>query len=140
MRAYKLATKRPRPPTIALGAGLLVAAGVGGFLWASNPDSDHPRAAPRPETGVACPGLRKAFAYHQSGNFKELRRSVATAAAAGTNALDRSGQVFGRPEEIAIELDYLLTQARSSAATDVANYFRQVRVACEHVGRWAADD
>jgi hypothetical protein len=125
-------------PRIALIAGLVAAAAVGGYLWLSGGGGgSSPPATAAPKRGVACPQLREAFEQNQNGNEPGLRRSVTAAARAGEQALDRSGQVFGRPEEIALELQYVLTGERDRPRKEVAMYLGQARRACERLGRWA---
>jgi hypothetical protein len=121
---------------IALVAGLLLAGGVAVYLWTSDEGSDRPATA-APERGVACPGLREAFDQNQAGNDAAFRRAVDAAARAGVQALDRSGQVFGRPEEIALELQYALTEGPDRARKDGTLYLEQAGKACEQLGRWA---
>jgi len=86
---------------------------------------------------VACPALREAFEQNQAGNDAAFRRAVDAAARAGEQALDRSGQVFGRSEEIALELRYALTEGPDRARKDGTLYLEQARKACEQLGRWA---
>jgi hypothetical protein len=126
-----------RPQTIAFIVGLLVAGAVAVYLWTSDGGSDRPTAA-SPQRGVACPHLREAFEHSEAGNEVSARRSVDAAARAGEEALNRSGQVFGRPEEIAIELQYVLAEDSKRARKDVARYFAQAQTACEQLERWGS--
>jgi hypothetical protein len=86
--------------------------------------------------GVACVQLRQAFDQSQSGNDEALRRSVAAAAHAAEESLNRSGQVFGPPEKIALNLEYALADQSSKAREDAKKYLVQAREACERLGRW----
>jgi hypothetical protein len=118
---------------IALLAGLLVAVAVAVYLWTSDGGSDRAATA-APERGVACPALHNAFEQRQAGNEAAFRRSVDEAARAGEQALDRSGQVFGEPEEIAITLQYAL--AEEAGGDQAGSYLAQAQKACERLGRW----
>jgi hypothetical protein len=126
-----------RPQTIDFIVGLLVAGAVAVYLWTSDGGSDRPATA-RPQRGVACPHLREAFEQREAGNEVALRRSVGAAARASEEALNRSGQVFGRPEEIAIELQYVLAEDSNRARKDVAMYFAKAQTACEQLERWGS--
>ena len=88
------------------------------------------------ERGVACPHLHEAFTHSQSGDTGALRRSVDRAAQAGEQALQQSGQTFGRPEEIAIELQYTLTEQPDSAGAETAKYLAQAKTACQRLDQW----
>jgi hypothetical protein len=121
--------------TIALLAGLLVVGAVAVYLWTSDGGSDRPATAAVPERGVACPALREAFEQSKAGNSAAFRELVDEAAQAGEESLDRSGQVFGRPEEIALELEYAIG-AGNSPATDVSTLLEDARDVCTRLGRW----
>ena len=129
---------------VVLVAGIIAAAGIGGFLWLSRddpPGAGETADAPEPvvaEQGVACPHLYEAFTYRQAGDAEALRRSVDTAAQASEQALQQSGQAFGRPEEIAIELQYALTRAGAKEADDADALFAEARAACDSLDQWKA--
>jgi hypothetical protein len=124
---------------VELLAVLLVAAAVALYLWTSGGGSDRPATA-APETGVACQALQEAFEQDQAGNEVAARQSVDAAARAGEHALDRSGQVFGQPEKIAIELRYLLATESDRGRSQAARYLARARQACERLGRWPGPD
>jgi hypothetical protein len=123
--------------TIALLAGLIGAALIAGYLWLSDGDESpsRPSAAAAPERGVACPQLREAFVHSRNGDEDGLLRSVNAAARAGERALDTSGQSFGRPEEIALELQYALSKIMSIRDRRVRTLLEQAQEACEQPGR-----
>lgn len=129
---------------VALVAGVIAAVAVGGYLWLAGDDSPgagETADARKPvvaEEGVACAYLQEAFTHRQAGNTSALRRSVDEAAQASEQALQQSGQEFGIPEKIAIELKHALIQPSDTTAGDVARYFDKAREACEEMGQWAS--
>jgi hypothetical protein len=124
---------------VALGAGIIAALAVGGYLWLSGDDSpgetaDAPEAVVA-QQGVACPHLHEAFTHRQAGDAEALRRSVDAAARASEHALQQSGQEFGRPEELALELQHALA-ARPGATEDLTRFLAEARETCERIGQW----
>jgi hypothetical protein len=124
---------------VGLAVGILVAVAVAGYLWLSDGASTSETAdAPQPqaaEQGVACPHLHEAFIHSQAGDIEAVGRSVDAAAQASEQALQQSGQEFGRPEEIAIELQHLL-ETTNGTSGDANQYWVDARAACEDLGRW----
>jgi hypothetical protein len=127
---------------VVLVAGIIAAAGIGGFLWLSGDNSpgagesaDAPEAVVA-EQGVACPHLYEAFTHRQAGDAEALRRSVDTAAQVSEQALQQSGRAFGRSEEIAIELQYVLTETSAEGRKDAQALLAKARELCERLGRW----
>jgi hypothetical protein len=118
-----------------LGVGLAVTVGIAVYLSRTGGESDRHATTTQPERGVACPYLRQADQHTLDENIRALRRSIAAAARAGEAALDRSGQVFGRPEEIAIELDYSLAQSRGKVTAKISDLLADARTACRQVNR-----
>jgi hypothetical protein len=116
-----------------LAAGWFVAIAVA-LLLSMSKHGSHDQSPRVSRTGVACPDLREAFAYSVSGEEAATRRSVEAAARAGELALDRSGQTFGRPEEIAIELRYAL--AAEAPTTRTQSLFEEARRDCTALGHW----
>jgi flagellar basal body-associated protein FliL len=83
---------------------LAVAAGVAAFLFlSSDPDAPIDRAAPA--RGLACPDLRAAAEAYERGDDAAFDRAIAQAAEVAEQTLQTSGQVFGEPESIALELE-----------------------------------
>jgi hypothetical protein len=121
--------------SIVLGVGLAVTVGIAVYLSRTGGESDRHATTTQPERGVACPYLRQADQHTLDENIRALRRSIAAAARAGEAALDRSGQVFGRPEEIAIELDYSLAQSRGKVTAKISDLLADARTACRQVSR-----
>lgn len=135
------AARRSRRPSRAVMTALIAAlvggGAVAGYLSIQNPIADRPKApAPSPERGVACPYLREAVEHFRSGNDMAFRQAVAAAAQIGELALDRSGQLFGRPEKLAIELQYLVAQERDGPAGKMERTLSAAKQACADLGRW----
>lgn len=92
---------------LAILIGLIAAVGVAWFLWPRGEDAAAPRTTlPPPEEGVACVHLRDARERFEAGDMEAFLQAVRVAGDAAEGALDQSGQAFGRPEEIALRLDY----------------------------------
>lgn len=99
----------PPPPStarrIAVVGGLVVAAVVIAVLLMDSADPERaPEGETGPEQGVACPFLRDAFDEFEGGNDAAFQEAVRVAAREAELTLERSGEVFGRPEELALEL------------------------------------
>jgi uncharacterized protein HemX len=91
----------------AIVAALVVAAGVAAFLFVSEPETpvqQQPTTA-APTEGLACPHLLRAAEAYEQSDRAAYDREIDRAAEAAENALQTSGQAFGQPEEIALELD-----------------------------------
>lgn len=95
---------------IAVVGVLLVAGGIAVFQFLSsdtdtdpNPDSANEVAAS--EEGLACPHLQQAAEAYERGDTAAFDREISRAAEVAENTLERSGQVFGEAERIAMELD-----------------------------------
>jgi len=121
---------------MAVLAGVFVAVAVAVYLWTSDGGSDRPAPVPHEKRGVACPALRDAFEETQAGERESFRQSVDEAVRAGEEALDRSGQVFGQPERIAIELQYALATNAGQTSTELMRLLENARSACLRLGRW----
>jgi hypothetical protein len=120
-------------------AGIVAGIVVGGYLWMSGGDSpgetpDAPESVVV-EHGVACPHLHEAFTHNQAGDVEALKGAVDAAARAGEQALQQSGQEFGRPEEIAIELQYAISRGKGGA-TRVSHLLENALRDCTRLGRW----
>jgi hypothetical protein len=83
---------------------LAVAGGVAAFLFFSS-DPDPPNDQAAAAQGLACPDLQTAAAAYERGDQAEFDRAVAQAAEVAEQTLQTSGQVFGEPESIALELE-----------------------------------
>jgi hypothetical protein len=120
---------------IAVLVGLGMIGIVVGYLAFSDRESDQPSVGDGAQEGVACPHLRDAYDRRLEGKETAVRGAVEAAARAGEAALDRSGQVFGRPEEIALQLEYAITEG-NRAATNVSRLLENARDACIRLGQW----
>jgi hypothetical protein len=104
---------RGRWTSVAAALGVLaVAGGVAAFLFLSS-DSDRPTDQASPAQGLACPHLRAAAEAYEQGDSASFDRSIAQAAEVAEATSQKSGQVFGEPERIALELE--LSPNQSSA-------------------------
>lgn len=61
-----------------------------------------------PQRGVACAEMQRAVAARASGDDVAFEQAVREAARLAERTLDVSGQIFGRPERLALELRYAL--------------------------------
>lgn len=103
--------------------GILIIGAIGIVIGAIAVFGDDPEGPERqaersrPERGVACPHLREASDALGEGDPERLRQAVNQAARAAERALETSGQAFGRPEEISLELA-LARKLTNTAARD----------------------
>lgn len=104
--------KRLWLPVATIAGVLAVAGGIAAFLFfTSSSDSADDQSSPR--QGLACPYLRQAAAAYEEGDSALFDRTIAQAAKVAEGTLQKSGQAFGEPERIALELD--LAPDQSSA-------------------------
>ena len=111
----------------AIVAALVVAGGVAAFLFLSS-DAEPPADRSAPTQGLACPHLRAAAEAYEQGNSVSFDRSIAEAAKVAEATAQKSGQIFGEPERIALELD-LGSERR------MGTLLRKVDGACSAVGK-----
>jgi hypothetical protein len=123
-----------RPWVGPLLAGLVVAGAIASLLWVMDEKPSRAVPPPSPKRGVACPDLHRARFHHRSGNEMALREAVDTAARVGELALERSGQIFGRPEEIALELQSVLSRGGGRTNDQVADLLAESQTACALAG------
>jgi hypothetical protein len=82
---------------------LVVAGGVAAFLFFSKqPEALDEQRSPR--RGLACPLLRQAAEAYERDDLAKFDRTIAQAAKVAEDTLQNSGQEFGAPERIALEL------------------------------------
>lgn len=118
---------------ISIGAGLLAVIGLASLLltFDGNPRDSGTELITR---GVACPHLAEANRVHKEGDEIAFAESVAEAADAAEEALDTSGQVFGRPEQVAIELRHALEQ--DAVGSVVERWLEEGKEFCTQLRRW----
>lgn len=113
--------------TLAVLIGVLAVAGSVAALQflSSAPDAKEKQAAPA--QGLACPHLREAADVYDRGDRAAFEEAIARAAGIAEEALQKSGQVFGEPERIALELDLAPRQnsARVERLLEVALQYCQ---------------
>jgi hypothetical protein len=111
----------------AIAGVLAVAWGVAAFLFfSSRPDTPDEQSSLR--EGLACPYLRQAAEAYERGDRPAFNRTIARAATIAVDTLQESGQAFGEPERIALELDLGAEQRAPSLVGRVDG-------ACSHVGQ-----
>jgi hypothetical protein len=106
---------------------LVVAAAVGSFLYLTQGSDSETESAP-PARALACPYLRQAADARERQDQLEYTQSVDRAAQVAERALQKSGEVFGVPERIALELEL-------SREVDVVALLREADNACSRLGQ-----
>jgi hypothetical protein len=118
--------------SVAAIAGVLALAwGVAAFLFfSSRPDTspDTRDELTSPRQGLACPYLRLAADAYERGDHPAVDRTIARAAKIAEDTLQESGQVFGEPERIALELEL-------GADQQLPSLLGRVDSACSNVGQ-----
>jgi hypothetical protein len=84
-------------------AVLAVAVGAGLYLFRAQTPGRASEPSP-PVHGVACPHVLQAADAYERGDLATYRQEIGLAANAAEDALQTSGEVFGEPERIALEL------------------------------------
>jgi hypothetical protein len=120
-------------------AGLLVAfiaaAAVAGQLLNRPPDE----LTGPPERGESCPFLSAAFKARLSGDEVAFRDSVSEAARVAKASLNRSGELFGTPEKLAVELSFALSGDQIPIAKSIDGRLDRAAESCSNLGRWPTD-
>jgi uncharacterized protein HemX len=83
---------------------LTLATGAGLYLFFFSQGSSQTQENSAPTRGLACPHLVVAADAYARGDFTDYREEIGLAEKAAEDALQTSGQVFGEPEHIALEL------------------------------------
>lgn len=131
------APSAPRVRRLALVGGLVIGGVVAAtLLMSAEGPKPSPRAEP-PERGVVCPYLQDAFEQLEDGDAAAFAESVRVAAREGELTLERSGQLFGRPERLALELRSLLVEGGALPADEAASLLGRAQETCSRLGRWA---
>jgi hypothetical protein len=125
---------------VALGIGLLVIlAAVLSLLLRPESlherDSETPAMAQGPTQGVACVELAQAMERRARGDVDAFARAVRAASRRAQSVLDTSGQLFGRPERIALQLDAMVERLGPGHAR-LSRPLEQARKVCMRLGAW----
>lgn len=122
----------PGIPRLALVGGLVIGAVVAATLLMS---AKNPEPAPdaAPVRGAVCPYLRDAFDQLVAGNTTAFAETVRIAAREAELTLERSDELFGLPEEIALRLREVLDDGGDGSARALID---EAKRACEDLGRW----
>jgi hypothetical protein len=115
---------RRRPIAAAVGV-LAVAGGISLFLFLTH-GSDSKTEQLAPEHGLACPYLEQAADAYPLGDRVAYNQAIDRAAQVAEDTLDKSGQAFGEPERIALELSLQQRRPRSG----ILNLLTAAQVAC----------
>jgi hypothetical protein len=106
------------PAKIAIFVGLVAAAAIAIFLFTGREEEaalpevpvEETASSPTPTARLACPLLQEAEVALDAGDEEAFRAAVHEAARVAQRTLDTSGESFGPPERVAIELDFALQQ------------------------------
>jgi hypothetical protein len=106
---------------------------VGYVVFAQLTGPGAPPPPPPPQRGLACPDIAAATNALSNGDDLVFQQDVDRAAAVANETLNRPGEIFGEPENLAIELQYVVkTQGISSPK--VAELLVRMRSACTQLG------
>lgn len=108
---------------------LAIAGSVASALFFDPDDQSQQRTnqPAAPEQGLACPSLEQAARSYDSGDRAGFKSAIARAANIAEGALQTSGQSFGEPERLALEL-------RQAAGSRIAGLLVQAENACSSSG------
>lgn len=120
---------------IAVVGGLVVAVVVVAVLVMDSSDrKPAPAVEAGPEQGVVCPFLREAFDEFEGGNETAFAETVRVAARESELTLERSGQVFGDPEDLALRLGVAVDDGANRSR--VLSLLAEGESACKQLGLW----
>jgi hypothetical protein len=108
---------------------LAIAGSVASALF-FDPDDQSEQRTTQPaatEHGLACPFLEQAARFYDSGDRPGFKSAIARAANIAEGALQTSGQPFGKPERLALEL-------QQAARSHIADLLVQAEKACSSSG------
>jgi hypothetical protein len=83
---------------------LAVAGGIGMFLFLTHGSNSKPEQV-TPARGLACPYLQQASDAYDRGDRVTYNRAVKQAAKVAEETLQKSGEVFGTPERLALDIE-----------------------------------
>ncbi len=104
--AKRKASGSPWESIVVAVVAVLIAGGVAAALLL-RPDDKQPgerAASASPVSGLACPLLQQASDAYNSGDHAGYEAAIQEAEHIAKETLQRSGEDFGRPERIALEL------------------------------------
>jgi hypothetical protein len=104
---------------------LAVAGGVGVFLFLTQKSDSKPEHV-TPALGLTCPSLQQAADAYGRGDRVAFNQAVDRAAHVAEDTLQKSGEVFGEPERIALELDL-------GASQDTQRLLDRAGIACSEL-------
>ena len=112
-------------PIAIIVAAVLIAGAIAGTLLLNQTDEQPKESANGPARGLACPFLQQASDAYNSGDNAAYEAAIRQAKEVAEGTLQTSGQAFGKPERIALELGLaihpdvpgLLTKASEACAT-----------------------
>jgi len=129
LREPRKDTRALRARFVATAAGLLaVGTGVGLFLFLAQ-GSKQQAGQESPSRGVVCPYLQRAALAYERGDSVAFNKTIERAMKIAEATLQQSGQTFGEPEHIALELG-LGPSKRAGQLLDLA------KTACSKLGQW----
>lgn len=106
-------------------------------LFSSDASDPSPSATRSPPVrGVACPELQQAAQQLEAGDHSEFAKIVHAATRTGEAALQRSGEIFGRSEKLALDLAAMLQAGALVREPRVDRLMSRIRAACGELDRW----
>jgi hypothetical protein len=118
-----------------LGAATAVGIILFSTLW-NGAENRSKSADGRANHGAACPYLYEASARFHNGDLPSFSKLVRYGAIAAEATLNRSEQVFGVPERIAVRLSLALKSSRISGSR-ITTYLDEAQGACSKLGLWS---
>jgi hypothetical protein len=107
-----------------------VAGGVGVFLFLTQQSDSKPEHV-TPALGLTCPSLEQAAHAFDREDRVTYNQAVDQAANVAEDTLQKSGEVFGKPERIALEL-------RLGRQERIPELLDQAEKICSRLGQWTA--
>lgn len=125
------AGRRSWKPVVIAVVAIVIAGAVAGTLLFNQEESQPKERGAAPVRGPACPYLQQAADAYNSGDDAAFEGAIAQAKDVAEKALQTSGQVFGKPERLALEL-------KLGAHPDVPALLAEASSACSRLGQWNA--
>jgi hypothetical protein len=121
---------RWKAPIATAVAVLAIAGGVGVFLFVNHGSDSKPEHV-TPAFGLTCPTLKQAADAYDREDRAAYNQAIDQAAHVAEDTLQKSGEVFGEPERIALELNL-------GAHERIPELLRQAEKVCSRLGQWIA--